>query len=515
MKNLSFLKELGVDKMVKFRENSWNGKDYINLENFLTDDIEVINYRLDALTDLMENRKLYEAMLETVPQIDALREIRSIGSAASDELDDLYSVRDLQIYLDLVDYLYDKLNGFELNSQLFKTVRDEINSVCKSEEYEKIKKSLPDNIDIIQSLKSVTIGVNVDLALHPVEAGIVCVNNQNYMSGNIIDKLLRADISTNSFVCAAPLSVPAGILSKEERDRYQFAINSGLQRILKNALRSWKPAVKYYSQAKVNFLISYYSDLRFLIAAADFFYKLKSMNYPVCRPKAFPKEEKRFTVKQLYNPEYVLEVAHMTLNDISFDSEGMIYIFTGANGGGKTLFAKSAAVCQALFQLGLYVPAEYAEMSPCNEVLLHFTQKDTITKSRFMDECERMSSLMKSVDKYTMVFCDESFSGTSAAEASAIASEVIKAMSAKGCRGIFITHIHDLIFLPEKLNSLDTCVSPVDNLTVAVETETGKRLYKILRGSAEMNSRAEDIARRYGLDYESLMEGSEPAVVKA
>ena len=126
-----------------------------------------------------------------------------------------------------------------------------------------------------------------------------------------------------------------------------------------------------------------------------------------------------------------------------------------------------------------------------------------------------MSSLMKSVDKYTMVFCDESFSGTSAAEASAIASEVIKAMSAKGCRGIFITHIHDLIFLPEKLNSLDTCVSPVDNLTVAVETETGKRLYKILRGSAEMNSRAEDIARRYGLDYESLMEGSEPAVVKA
>ncbi|MDE6579754.1 MAG: hypothetical protein K2K41_04390, partial [Ruminiclostridium sp.] len=308
---------------------------------------------------------------------------------------------------------------------------------------------------IIQSLKSVTIGVNVDLALHPVEAGIVCVNNQNYMSGNIIDKLLRADISTNSFVCAAPLSVPAGILSKEERDRYQFAINSGLQRILKNALRSWKPAVKYYSQAKVNFLIGYYSDLRFLIAAADFFYKLKSMNYPVCRPKACPMEEKRFTAKQLYNPEYVLEVDHMTLNDISFDSEGMIYIFTGANGGGKTLFTKSAAVCQALFQLGLYVPAEYAEMSPCSEVLLHFTQKDSITKSRFMDECERMSSLMKSVDRYSMIFCDESFSGTSAAEASAIASEVIKAMSAKGCRGIFITHIHDLIFLPKKLNSLD------------------------------------------------------------
>lgn len=513
MKNFNFIRELGIEKMVKFKENSWNGKDYINLENFLTDDINVINYRLDALTDLLENRKLYEAMSEIVPQIDSFREIRSLSSAASDELDDLYSVRDLQIYLDLVDYLYDNLNKFTLNSQLFVNIRDEINSVCKSEEYDKIKKSLPDNVKLIQSLKSVTIGVNVDLALHPVEAGIISVNDRNYMSGNIIDKLLRADISTDSFTCAAPLSVTTGIMSKDEKDRYEFAVNSGLYKILKNSLRSWKPAVKYYSQSKINFLIGYYSDLRFLIAAADFFYKLKNMNYPVCRPKACPMEEKRCTIKQLYNPEYVLEIGHMTLNDIDFDKDGMIYIFTGANGGGKTLFAKSAAVCQALFQLGLYIPAEYAEMSPCSEVLLHFTQKDNnITKSRFMDECERMSALMKSIDDYSAIFCDESFSGTSAAEASAIASEVIKAMSAKGCRGMFITHIHDLISLPEKLNSLDVCISHIDNLTVEVETQTGKRLYKILRGTAEMNSRAEDIARKYGLDYDSLMENHKSAV---
>ncbi len=221
MKNIDFLKELNVEKMIRFKENSWNGKDYINLENFLTENIDVINYRLDGLTDLLENRKLYEAMLEIVPQIDGLRDIRSLSSAARDELDDLYSVRDLQIYLNLVDYLYDKLNKFTLNSQLFVNIRDEINSICTSEEYEKIKKSLPDNVELIQSLKSITVGVNVDLALHPVEAGIVCVNDSNYVSGNIIDKLLRADINTDSFVCAAPLSVTAGVMSKDERDRYE------------------------------------------------------------------------------------------------------------------------------------------------------------------------------------------------------------------------------------------------------------------------------------------------------
>lgn len=508
MKNIDFLKELNIGSMIKIKENSWNGKDYINLERYLTDDINVINYRLDALTDLMENRKLYESMLEIVPQIDSFRELRSLSSAASDEVDDLYSVRDLQVYLDLVDYLFENLNKFELKSEMFLTIKKEINAICKSEEYETIKKCLPENVKLIQSIQSVTVGVNLDLALHPVEAGLVSINNQKYASGSLIDKLLRADMKPSSFQCSAPLIIPTSMMSREEKERIEFSINSGLHKILRNSLRSWKPAVKAYSQSKINFLISYYSDLRFLIAAAEFFYKLKSMNYPVCCPKVYPIEKKRCLIKQTYNPEYVLQYGHMTLNDIEFDERGGIYIFTGANGGGKTLFAKSVAVCQALFQLGLYVPAEYAEMSPRSEILLHFQQHDgSIIKSRFMDECEHMSNVMKAADKYSMVLCDEAFSGTNANEAVAIASEVIKAMSAKGCQGIFITHMHELSSLPQEINTFEGCVSCLDNLTVMVDEESGKRLYKIVRESPDKTSRAVDIAKRYGLDYESLMSG--------
>ena len=506
MKSISFLKELNIGLLIKIKENSWNGRDYINLESYLTDDLDTINYRLDALADLMENRSLYEAVMEIVPQIDSFRELRSLSSTASDEIDDLYSVRDLQIYLDLVEYLSDKLNKFQLKSELFLTIRNEINSICSSEEYDTIKKCLPENAKLIQSVQSVTIGVNLDPALHPVEAGVVSVNDQKYASGSIIDKLLRADMKPSSFQCSAPLTIPAVMMSQEEKEKMEHAINSGLHKLLRSSLRSWKPAVKAYSNAKINFLISYYSDLRFLIAAAEFFYRLKAKNYPICRPKAFPMEQKRCLLKQTYNPEFVLQSDHMTLNDVEFDENGMIYIFTGANGGGKTLFTKSLAVCQALFQLGLYVPAEYAELSPCTEILLHFPQRDgSLNKSHFMEECDRMSSMMRIADRYSMILCDETFSGTSANEAAAIASEVIKAMSAKGCRGIFITHMHELASLPYEINAFEGCVSRLDNLTVTVDEETGKRLYKIARGSPDKTSRAGDIAKRYGLDYDSLV----------
>ena len=60
---------------------------------------------------------------------------------------------------------------------------------------------------------------------------------------------------------------------------------------------------------------------------------------------------------------------------------------------------------------------------------------------------------MRAAYSFSMVLCDESLSGTSANDAIAIASEVIKAMSFKGCRGIFISHLHELTLLSDETNA--------------------------------------------------------------
>lgn len=216
--------------------------------------------------------------------------------------------------------------------------------------------------------------------------------------------------------------------------------------------------------------------------------------------------EKRCVLKGIYSPELVLGGTHMVGNDITFDENGMLYILSGANSGGKTVFEKSVAVCQALFQLGLYVPAEFAQLSPCSELLLNFSGYDnSYSKSRFSDECEKISRIMRMADEYSMLIFDEAFSGTASSEAAAVASEVLKAMSAKGCRGIFVTHIHELVALPDEIDRADYCVSRLDNLTVEVDEGSGKRLYKVKRTRPDGRSRAADVARKYGLSFEELM----------
>jgi hypothetical protein len=79
----------------------------------------------------------------------------------------------------------------------------------------------------------------------------------------------------------------------------------------------------------------------------------------------------------------------------------------------------------------------------------------------------------------------------------------------KGVRGIFSTHLHDLALATSRINerSLALGGGAVDTLVAGMEQ--GKRSFKILRAKPDGKSYARDIANKYGLSFESLMEGAE------
>lgn len=505
--NDDFLKELNISALIKIKENTWNGKDYLDIRKFITNDITIISYRLDALGDLVENPNLLDLLRELMPDISAIQEYRSLGGMANDNIENLYAVQNLKNYIELTDSLYEILNKYELKSEMFLTLRDQINAICLSDEFIKIKEYMPKSTDLLANLQSVTIGVNMDSSFHPIEAGLVSINSEKYVSGGIIDKILRMDFSENSYNCLSPLTLPGKLLTVQEKNELQQSLNTALHKVLSASLKSWKPAIHTYNNSKVTFILKYYSDLRFLIASAELFISLKKKGYPVCRPKVHPQESKICILKEIYSPETVLYSEHMICNDFETDLNGMFYVLSGANAGGKTMFIKSVAVCLALFHLGLYVPAEYAELSPCSEILLHFPEKEKQNISRFTDECIRMSKLMKLADEYSFILCDESLSGTNSIEAASILSEILKAVSAKGARGIMITHIHELSKIPKEINALPFCKSKLDNLTVETDKE-GKRMYKICRSSSDGKSYASDIAKKYGLSFDDIMNPS-------
>ena len=159
-------------------------------------------------------------------------------------------------------------------------------------------------------------------------------------------------------------------------------------------------------------------------------------------------------------------------------------------------------------QLGLPVPAVECEISPVSGIFTHFPEgaDDTIDKGRLGEECARLREIFDSIDEYGMFLLDESLSSTGSYEASYIASEILTAFAVLRSRGIFSTHLHELAAsLPEiNARSLEKGGVVIDTLVAGIEE--GQRSFKIHRAKPVGKSYAKDIADKYGLSLENLIE---------
>jgi DNA mismatch repair ATPase MutS len=225
-------------------------------------------------------------------------------------------------------------------------------------------------------------------------------------------------------------------------------------------------------------------------------------------------EDKTFRATALYNPAVALKLPggeEIVSNDIYFDSSdenAMIYVLTGPNRGGKSVITCAIGMALAMMQLGMFVPAESAVLSPADAIYTHFPTgaEDTIDKGRLGEECARLGEILDSITSHSLVLLDESLSSTGSYEASYIAAEVLAGLSLVGCRCLFSTHLHELAAELDNIAKRTASRGGVaiDTLVAGIEEE-GKRSFKIYRAKPDGKSYARDIATRYGLTYDNIL----------
>lgn len=351
----------------------------------------------------------------------------------------------------------------------------------------------------IGNIKSITIGINMDGSLQAREAGVVSINTKEYKNGSIVDKLLGKG-GQDSFTCMASLSSILKTLDKHDQLAFKSSIDYCLNQIFRKNIRNFEPLINKYFAGSTDFLVGVLNDLRFLNAAMKFIFDMLDKGYSMCKPELAEVKEKKCTLIGAYNPMVVIKVpdSDIVTNDFEFDENGRFYIITGPNHGGKSVFLYTVGMIQALFQLGLYVPAKSAVISHVNGIYTHFPSSDenNYGKGRLEFECDKLSRILDKVNEDSLLLLDEAFSSTSGQEASYIASEVITALGIIGLRGLFVTHIHDLPMKLEEFNSHKDNKSKIDNLVATMEdTSNGKRSYKLVRTTPDGLSYARDIAK--------------------
>lgn len=495
------LRELGLDTVIELKNS--------RLCDFFTMDKAVIEYRQKVFTDLMENQELCELLVKVNPILSDIAEIRRISSDKDSADTYLYSITEIELYVSCIELLHEGLLPLrdKVKSPAFVNLTDCIIELTESEYYKDLNVRLKELTSRVREVKSVTIGVNLDGRLCPESAGVLSVNNEYFKSGELLQKILRLDFKSNEYTCIASL-LP---FKKGQSDNQQIALvnafNNALNNVFKSSMRSWKKVVQNYILENADFLIKLMPEIEFSVKGVELI-KFLRKNNSICFPEVFPKEDKVFNVKGVYNPVVATKVEEqMVRNDFEFDENGTFYILSGPNRGGKSVITCAVGLTFALCQLGLCVPCESAQISPVDGIFTHFPSgaEDTIDKGRLGEECARLDEIFDYVTEYSLVLLDESLSSTGSYEASYIASEVLSGISMVKCRGIFSTHLHELSAMIDGINERCTKDGGAVIDTLVAGIEDGQRSFKIARKKPDGKSYAKDIADKYGISYEHIM----------
>lgn len=492
------LEMLKLNGLLQFRD--------INVLDYLTVDEAVLEKRGKVFRDMGQVEGCAEIVSYMTKQLSYIEDMVKRQSTSDVEERNLYAIKQADLYFDLIERCasYWDAHSDRFISEDFKELFGEISAIHSGDEYRRFKKGAEELVKKVSRIKSISVGFNLDASLSPYEAGILEVNSHYIESSSLVDRILRMDASDNA-MSLAPLVSGRKNCRKEDFDALEQSVYRALSQIYRRAVKQWEPEINEYIAKKLSFLLGALPSLRFILKIDEVSKKMRAAGLHLTKPVFFPKEEKVFRAKGLYNPILAMrnaekEGAVLIRNDFVFDENGMLYILTGPNNGGKSVFMSAVCIIQIMAQLGMEVPCTKLEISPAEGIFVHMANYSGLNQQgRLADECEKISEIFKAMPSTALCIFDEAYSSTDLNGALELCSHLLRALIAKGGRGIFGTHFHELVRITESFDE-----PKIDYLSAGL-TASGVRTYHIERGKTAGNSDAISIAERMGVTYEKLI----------
>ena len=507
----------------------------------VTDDPEVIRYRCDVFEDFLRFPKLRDAMEELVVKLADLRDVERFqkdqeGSALWSLVNRL---REIDDYVTCITAMKNVLDELDVRSEGMLTLRKIISDISADSGFPELRQDIDETFEKVRRIKSITIGVNLDNMLCPSSAGVVSLNDIEYRESSLMRRFMnfadRKDelhhgTDTGSIRVFHPATPVKAVEFSQKvelndnmtgtrvrtsavtgADSLSNAIKDTVTNIMKQTVNEIKNTIKRYVNISGYMLINLMPEILFYIRWAELIEKIMAAGMPVCKAQILPPEKRDCSFKGLYNLKLAVNKAggediNIITNDIDFNDDMRIFILTGPNRGGKTIFTQAWGIAMLLAQLGVYIPAESASVSPCDNIFTHFPadENDTVDLGRLGEESKRLSEIFGQATERSIMLLNESLATTSVTEGLFIAKDVVRAMRYLGTRCIFNTHMHDLARSVDALNEEVEGTSKAASLVTGVHD--GERSFKVSLLPPQGISYAKDIALKYGVSFRQIKE---------
>lgn len=546
--------DLGLDMICRQLSSKEAEQNYImRVMSQIYVDSEVTQYRCDIFEDIFDHKQLREDMMETLNRISFLKDYGSFRR----EYDEGASVWELMHRLDeigdyirCVDSLYECLNKYELHSDGFAGLKEYVQRIYSDNGFGELKEDISRLKFDTSEIKSITVGINLNERFEAEGVGLISVNNKYFTRGGVLsnfyDHLVTRDRISNEaqwkgdykfqpfdarseFQVKAPMQqmaqtaaagtvagAAAGIGGIPEGDqardvtRYTDRV---VGHMVSGIVKKMRHVLNKYVSITITDMTDLIPELTYYIRWAEYIEKLQKRGAAFSKAKV-DNSKGRYYMKArgVYNIKLVAfdteESDHIVTNDLDFDREHRVYILTGANRGGKTTITQTIGQLFVLAQGGIYIPGDEFEFAPVDCVFTHFPADEdkTLDLGRLGEECKRFKEIFDGAGDSSLILLNETFSTTSFEEGYYIARDSVRAILTKGTRTIYNTHMHKLGFDVDEMNEGRT---EGKVYSLIVHNEGSQRSYKIEIAPPDGRSYASDIAKKYGVTYDMLVNAEE------
>lgn len=507
----------------------------------ITDDRETIEYRRDIFEDFLNFPELRKELSELLEKLEDLKEIERFqkDSEASALWSLINRLREIDEYVNCITRIKELLEKLEIKSSGMLTLKKMVTDIYNDSGFPELKKDIAEMFERAKKFRSITIGVNLDDLLRPKNAGVVSLNDEEFKMSRLMYNFMKfknkeeelhkgvddvedmkyfhpssgvrsnlTNVIIGSVQKGANQNVHIETSSLTGADPLSDALKKSVTDILRKTVNDIKSTLKKYINISGYTLINLYPEIVFFIRFSELVDKIRAMGMPMCKPEIRNPEDRYCSFKKLYNLKLAINNVNgdnidIVTNEFQFNDERRIFILTGPNRGGKTIFTQAVGLCMLLAQWGVYIPASQAQISPCDNIYTHFPadENDTVDLGRLGEESKRLAEIFEIATDKSLLLLNESLATTNVSEGLFIAEDVVKAMKYLGTRAIFNTHMHELARDLDKINA-----SEGDSVVASIITgvHDGQRSFKVTLAPPQGVSYAKDIAEKYGVTFDKI-----------
>ncbi len=496
-------------------ENSLNA---LRILTQLSTDEEVLNYRLDILEDFLNVPQLEAVLYENVHKlyVNEHVNIQKLGLA-----DSFYALNtrlnSLKTFIECITKCHEFCQKFQdkFRSEALKGLVEYFASVYNSEYFDEVKRETDECLRILaKGVKSVTVGINFDDMMRPVEAMLLSVSTDSIRKKGRFDWIFK--------------HLDGGADRAIGRTHSLYNENGGTNDLEAPLFRELKEinseyishldrAIRAYFKKSTEDILTFESQMSFYIGAKRIIDAVRARGLDMCRPRYLKMEERRLNAKGVFDLSFYTQMVSsdpmgslkgkIITNDCTMDDDGRFFVLTGANNGGKTTYTRAIGIIQVMAQAGIYVPCTSCEISPVDFIYTHFPKEEEVglNTSRFTQECKQFKVTVDNATRYSMLLLNESIQSTTPTECVFIATELTKIFRCIGVRGVYATHLLELAKNLDKLNAeVEGDTKLVSIVTTVDTTADNKRLYRIVRSAPQEFGYAQTIYKKFGVSFEEV-----------